>query len=63
MEEELTTEMHSEFEVSKETDLKHTVFACLSSIKMGVKREIALKEFRVTEYDIAKFQDEYDNLN
>ncbi|MGV8944869.1 MAG: hypothetical protein ACOH1N_00440 [Lutibacter sp.] len=61
MKEELTTKMHSEFTVSPETEIKHSVFAVLTLINYSDKEKLAeyAKLYRVTIDDIEMHKDEY----
>ena len=57
MKEELTTKMHSEFEVDEETQRKHRVWNLLDYEKMNPKTTRAdhLKLFRVTEEEVTRY--------
>lgn len=61
--EELTTKMHSEFNVSPETDVKHIAFAALSRIKKyGYTMEEVLSIFDITEKQILQHEAEFNRL-
>lgn len=62
MKEELTTEMHAEFTVDVETELKHTCFAALECIADGMKVEIAIDIYEIERKDLQKNLDEYNKL-
>ncbi len=52
---ELTSNMHSELQVSKKTDQKHIIWTALDSIADGdMTRAEAMKEYGVTEKELKK---------
>jgi hypothetical protein len=60
---ELTTKMHSEFTVPDKTDRKHIVYTALHMIDkklMTVAQAIAT--YGITQADVDKHQEEWDNL-
>lgn len=62
--EELTTKMHSEFGVDKDTDQKHATWTALESIADGdMTKQEAMEEYGVTEEDFKKYTPEYDELS
>lgn len=66
MKEELTTKMHSEFQVSKEIDTKHRVFSFFIAVK-GISDPKAQKGlmtlYRVTLVQVQKYKEEYKKLS
>ena len=62
--EELTESMHGEFGVSKDTDQKHATWTALDAIKDGdMTRTEAMKEYGITENDIARYKKEWEELS
>jgi hypothetical protein len=63
MREELTAKMHSEFTISKQTEIKHKVFCALSDVK---EFKYSIKEvcklYGITEKDIDLYRNEYLDL-
>lgn len=62
MKEELTTKMHSEFTVSRETDIKHKSFAVLGLIDSGMTVEKVLNFSGVAFPDIKEHLVEFNEL-
>lgn len=61
--EELTAKMHSEFQVSEETDRKHITWSALDAIADGdMTRSEAMEEYGVTEEDFIKHEPEWEEL-
>lgn len=62
--EELTTEMHSTFNVDKETDIRNKVFSILSFVSYDDKQELEkyAQKFEVTMKDIDRNKPIYDQL-
>lgn len=61
---ELTTEMHSTFTVSEETDIRNKVFSILTFVDYDdkVKLEYYAKEFEITMNDMDRNKPIYDQL-
>lgn len=61
---ELTAKMHSEFQVSDESDRKHITWSALDAIADGdMTRSEAMDEYGVTEADLVRYKSEWDELN
>jgi hypothetical protein len=61
--EELTEKMHSEFSVTKSTDIKHIVFsaiACMRDLDYSIEK--VCKIYSITEQDINKHKKEFNSL-
>jgi hypothetical protein len=64
MKEELTTKMHSEFQVSEETDLKHRCFSALECMtEFGYSAKDAADIYGVSVTEIDKFRDAFELLS
>ena len=61
MKEELTTLMHSEFTVSPETELSHTVACIVDQLEEGF--ETLLDDYSVTLEQYNKYRSEWENLS
>jgi hypothetical protein len=62
--EELTEKMHSEFQVSDDTEQKHATWAALDAIADGdMSRDDAMEEYGVSEEDFAKYTAEWEDIN
>lgn len=60
MKDELTTKMHSEFTISKETEIKHKVFCALSDIeKFNYSIPQLCEVHGITKSDIEFYKNEY----
>lgn len=63
MKEELTTAMHSEFNIDAETKIKHRVWAILSSCKSQNKTiDELIDQYDLTMDDIEKYKQSYFDL-
>lgn len=63
MKEELTTKMHSEFQIDSETEIKHRVWALLSySDNAGLSINEAIGEFDLTIEQVEKYKQSYLDL-
>lgn len=61
---ELTAKMHSELQVSDETDRKHTTWSALDAIADGdMTRREAIEEYGVTKADLVKYGLEWKKLS
>ncbi len=61
--EELTEKMHSEFQVSDDTEQKHATWAALDAIADGDMTEgEAMEEYGVSEDDFKKYREEWEDL-
>jgi hypothetical protein len=65
LKEELTTKMHSEFTVSKETDVKHRVYALLTLTGINDKDKIKkyASTYRVTPAQIKRYLPRFKSLS
>lgn len=64
MKEELTTAMHSEFNIDIETEVKHRVWSILSSCKSQNKTiEELIDQYDLTMDDIEKYKQSYFDLS
>ena len=64
MKEELTTLMHSEFTVSPETDLSHTVACIVDQLEEGFETlDQLLDDYSVTLEQYNKYRSEWENLS
>jgi hypothetical protein len=62
--EELTTKMHSEFTISKETEIKHLCFTALNDIlNYGYAIQEVSKIYGVSVDQIKQHKPEFDKLN
>lgn len=62
--EELTAKMHSEFQVSDESDRKHITWSALDAIADGdMTKSEAMEEYGVTESDFMKYTAEWEELS
>lgn len=65
MKEELTTAMHSEFNVDIETDIKHKAFSVWKQLSFNAENEVILKRaesFGITLEQALKYKDDYFEL-
>ncbi|HEY1062927.1 MAG TPA: hypothetical protein VGE44_14620 [Daejeonella sp.] len=61
---ELTAKMHSEFQVSEETDQKHITWSALDAIADGdMTRSEAMEEYGVSEADLVRYRSEWKELS
>lgn len=64
MEDELTSKMHSEFQIDDETDIKHKVWALLSMADhTKTSYQYWMDSYAVTEADVEKHRKSYLDLN
>lgn len=61
--EELSTEMHSEFTVSKEVEIQHTAFSALNIYAVNKDLEKVLKWYDVTKEQLIQHLPEYNRIN
>ncbi|RTY71587.1 hypothetical protein [Flavobacterium sp. LB2P53] len=58
--EELTTQMHSEFNISTQANIKLTAFMALTDMKeLGYSYEEITSLYELTEVQIKSFEDEF----
>ena len=63
MKDELTTAMHAELTISKETEMKHRVFTAIESIDDGTfTREEAMDAYNITLDQLRKWEPVYRKL-
>ncbi len=62
MKDELTEEMHAEFTIDAETDLKHTCWAVYRCIERGMSLATAIDVYEIEMKDLEKNLDEYNKL-
>lgn len=61
---EFTVEMHSELQVSEDTDQKHATWSALDAIADGdMTRSETMEEYGVNEADLVRYKSEWEELN